>query len=75
MIGNINYEIFQNLINNLTISKDNIKIIVDMYKNINDQNLIRDMNTFLSDLEKYIKYLNKTLKMNIDADNVLQDNI
>lgn len=74
MIGNISYENYQNIINELTLSKENIKAIVEIYKNINNDDIIRDMNTFLSELEKYIKYLSITLKMNIDADNVLQDN-
>lgn len=73
MIDNITYDNYQNIINELSSSKANITQIVELYSNINDDDIIREMNNFLSDLEKYIKYLSIILKMNIDADNALKD--
>ncbi|MBO5138176.1 MAG: hypothetical protein J6B89_00865 [Bacilli bacterium] len=74
MIGNINYNDYQNIITELTTSKDIIKILVNSYRSMQEDSTNREMDDFILTLENYIKYLNKTLKMNIDADKFIQEN-
>lgn len=74
MIGNINYNDYQNIITELTTSKDIIKILVNTYRSIQEDSTNREMDDFILTLENYIRYLNKTLKMNIDADKFIQEN-
>lgn len=74
MIGNINYNDYQNIITELTTSKDIIKILVNSYKSMQEDSTNREMDDFILTLENYIRYLNKTLKMNIDADKFIQEN-
>lgn len=72
MIGKIEYERYKSLIEELTNSKNTVKEILKVYNN--EENVVRNMNGFINDLESYIKYLNLTLKMNIDAENVINRN-
>lgn len=74
MIGNINYSDYQTLTNELNNSKEKIKSLISLYSTQQDDNITREMNEFILNLDNYINYLKNILKMNIDADKFIQEN-
>ncbi len=73
MIGNIKYDEYNSIINELETSNDNLKKIINYYneKIVSKSQSIK-MSRFTKEIENYIEYLKSTYKINTDADKVIE---
>lgn len=72
MIGKLTYEEIEQIIALLTESSNNVRLVLDSYQNNPEiSSRTEKMLHFCSDVDKYVDNLKNTIKLNKDADIVV----
>lgn len=72
MIGKLTYEEIEQIITLLTESSNNVRLVLDSYQNNPEiSSRTEKMLHFCSDIDKYVDNLKNTIKLNKDADIVV----